>query len=103
MDQSTLVLVGILVGIAAVLAVGLAVWLSARRAGRPRGIDRSGVVDGGARRSPTEIEYMNVFFNKTPREREQMIVHWMKRKGCTREEAMRAAVEDWRWDTRSWR
>lgn len=51
----------------------------------------------------TVREFKNVFFNITDRDRERIIANWMEKKRCGRNEAMRAAVEDWRWSQRSWR
>jgi hypothetical protein len=50
-----------------------------------------------------ERDFNNVFFNKTPAERERIIFGYMNSSGCSRTEAMRRAVEDWRKDNRSWR
>jgi hypothetical protein len=43
-----------------------------------------------------EIEFKNVFFNRTNADRERIIAYWMRIKVVSRNEAMKAAVEDWR-------
>jgi hypothetical protein len=48
-------------------------------------------------------EFKNVFFNRTQVDRERIISFWVKRSRCSRGEAMRLAVEDWRKDQRTWR
>jgi hypothetical protein len=50
-----------------------------------------------------EVEFKNVFFNRTASRRERIVAHWMKLKNCSRSEAMRMAIDDWRKDQRSWR
>jgi hypothetical protein len=52
---------------------------------------------------PIEIEFENVFFNRTANRRERIVAHWMKLKNCSRSEAMRLAIDDWQKDQRSWR
>jgi hypothetical protein len=54
-------------------------------------------------RDPVESEFANVFFNKTKTDRERIVALWMTRKKCSRLEAMRFAVDDWRKDQRTWR
>jgi hypothetical protein len=50
-----------------------------------------------------EREFKNVFFNKTSDDRERIISVWMVRRQCTRYEAMRFAVDEWRSGQRTWR
>ena len=45
-------------------------------------------------------EFRTVFNMTSQASREAMIENWMRRKGCSRSEAMRLAVEEWRRDNR---
>jgi hypothetical protein len=99
MDQNTL----ILACLGAIVLLGLLVWFKARHADKwtrttPRA--RSSTV---VRRSSNETKFMTVFFNKTAQDRERIIAYWIKKKKCTREDAMKAAIEDLHLETRSWR
>jgi hypothetical protein len=48
-------------------------------------------------------EFKNVFFNLTEVDRERIISALIKRSRCTRTEAMRLAIDDWRKDQLTWR
>jgi hypothetical protein len=53
--------------------------------------------------SKIEIEFKNVFSNKSQKDHERIIVFWQQKKSCQREDAMRHAIDDLRQQTRSWR
>ena len=48
----------------------------------------------------TERDFHNVFRTASPEGKEAVIKRWMDRQKCGRLEAMRLAVEQWRWDNR---
>jgi hypothetical protein len=54
--------------------------------------------DGGVIR-----EFKNVFFNLTEHDQERLISRWMSKSSCSRTEAMRSAVEEWRSEQQTWR
>ena len=47
-----------------------------------------------------ERDFHNVFMTASTEGKEAVIKRWMDRKKCGRLEAMRLAVEQWRWDNR---
>ena len=80
-------------------AVGLTMWrgLIHRRRVKPQ---RDGTPVDDAR---VVRDFNNVFFSRTQADRERIISFWMGRSSCSRTEAMRLAVEDWRKEQRTWR
>jgi len=61
------------------------------------------VLDGllredGAEDAQSAHEFRTVFNMTSQARKEAMIKNWMRRKGCSRSEAMRLAVEEWRGD-----
>ena len=79
----------------AVILIGLIFWLFYRN--RHAG---PGAVATGKRDSQAEREFRAVFNMTSPAGKEAMIEKWMGRQGCGRPEAVRLAVEEWRWDNR---
>ena len=64
------------------------------------------VLDGllredGAADAQSAHEFRTVFNMTSQARKEAMIKNWMRRKGCSRSEAMRLAVEEWRGDIRA--
>ena len=55
---------------------------------------------GGAADAQSEREFRAVFGMTSQAGKEAMIERWMRRQGCSRSEAMRLAVEEWRRDNR---
>ena len=55
---------------------------------------------GGAADAQSAREFRTVFNMTSQASKEAMIEKWMRRKGCSRSEAMRLAVEEWRRDNR---
>jgi hypothetical protein len=56
---------------------------------------KAGAADAQAAR-----EFRTVFNMTSQASKEAMIEKWMRRRGCSRSEAMRLAVEEWRRDNR---
>jgi hypothetical protein len=56
--------------------------------------------EGGAADAQSEREFRTVFSVTSQAGQEAMIERWMRRQGCSRSEAMRLAVEEWRRDNR---
>jgi hypothetical protein len=54
----------------------------------------------GAADAQSEREFRTVFSMTSQAGKEAMIERWMRRQGCSRSEAMRLAVEEWRRDNR---
>jgi hypothetical protein len=50
-----------------------------------------------------ERQFSKVFIRASKEGKEAIIKGWTDRKKCSREEAMRLAVEEWRVQNRSWR
>ena len=64
---------------------------------------RKPVLDGllredGAADALSAREFRTVFNMTSQARKEAMIKNWMRRRGCSRSEAMRLAVEEWRGD-----
>jgi hypothetical protein len=55
---------------------------------------------GGAADAQSAREFRTVFNMTRQASKEAMIEKWMRRQGCSRSEAMRLAVEEWRRDNR---
>ena len=55
---------------------------------------------GGAADAQSAREFRTVFNMTSQASKEAMIEKWMRRQGCSRSEAMRLAVEEWRRDNR---
>jgi hypothetical protein len=55
---------------------------------------------GGAADAQSEREFRTVFSMTSQAGKEAIIERWMRRQGCSRSEAMRLAVEEWRRDNR---
>jgi hypothetical protein len=55
---------------------------------------------GGAADAQSEREFRAVFSMTSQAGKEAMIERWMRRQGCSRSEAIRLAVEEWRRDNR---
>lgn len=53
--------------------------------------------------SALENEFRSIFFNKTRQEQDGLINYLVRKKDCTREEAMRDAISKYRQENRSWR
>jgi hypothetical protein len=86
----------LVVAMLAVVAFGLMFfWLVYRdRHERPHT-----AATGGAD-AQAEREFRAVFSMTSPASKEAMIEKWMRRQRCSRSEAMRLAVEEWRRDNR---
>jgi hypothetical protein len=56
--------------------------------------------EDGAADAQSAREFRTVFSMTSQASKEAMIENWMRRKGCSRSEAMRLAVEEWRRDNR---
>ena len=54
--------------------------------------------EDGAADAQSAHEFRTVFNMTSQARKEAMIENWMRRKGCSRSEAMRLAVEEWRRD-----
>ena len=55
---------------------------------------------GGAADAQSAREFRTVFNMTSQARKETMIEKWMRRQECSRSEAMRLAVEEWRRDNR---
>ena len=69
------------------------------------GLKKAKPLDGllredGAADAQSAREFRTVFNMTSQASKEAMIENWMRRKGCSRSEAMRLAVEEWRRDNR---
>ena len=69
------------------------------------GLKKAKPLDGllredGAADAQSAREFRTVFNMTSQASKEAMIENWMRRKGCSRSEAMRLAVEEWRRDSR---
>ena len=56
--------------------------------------------EDGAADAESAREFRTVFNMTSQARKEAMIEKWMRRQGCSRSEAMRLAVEEWRRDNR---
>ena len=82
MDQLVLLIPAVL----GVLIVGSALYWFSR--------------DARAQREQIERDFRNVFMTTSTEGKEALIKRWMDRKKCSRPEAMRLAVEEWRRENR---
>ena len=95
MDRQLVVLA---LGVLGVLITGPAIYLFPP--GRHK-TARDGDPQTERDRDPqTERDFHNVFRTASPEGKEAVIKRWMDRQKCGRLEAMRLAVEQWRWDNR---
>ena len=74
--MTAIVLVTVGFPTAAAVLIGIAVWRSIKA------------------KLATEREFRNVFAMMSKERQEALITGWMNRKGCTRPEAMRHAIEE---------
>ena len=83
------------------VAIAVVLWLWVKRQNQRRILPRPSELIAD---DPLALrDFRNVFFNLTEVDRERIIKVWMNRSQCSRSEAMRLAVEDWRKDQRTWR
>jgi len=89
------------------LLAGLAAFLAVIYATAPKYLKKANPLDGlrrdrqgDAADAQSEREFRAVFGMTSQAGKEAMIERWMRRQGCSRSEAMRLAVEEWRRDNR---
>jgi hypothetical protein len=87
MDRQLVVLAQ---GVLSVLIIGPAIYLFSTRK-KQTARDRDAEI---------ERDFHNVFRTASPEGKEAVIKRWMDRMKCDRLEAMRLAVEEWRWHNR---
>jgi hypothetical protein len=61
------------------------------------------LVRGLLHRRRTEHEFNKLFMTTSKEGKEALIQRWTDMKKCSRDEAMRLAMEEWRRENRSWR
>ena len=94
-DPDLYFLLYLLAGLGAFLAIIYGCMRKFRR--RKPVLDRL-LGEDGAADAQSAHEFRTVFNMTSQARKEAMIKNWMRRRGCSRSEAMRLAVEEWRGD-----
>ena len=94
-DPDLYFLLYLLAGLGAFLAIIYGCMRKFRR--RKPVLDRL-LGEDGAADAQSAHEFRTVFNMTSQARKEAMIENWMRRRGCSRSEAMRLAVEEWRGD-----